>query len=209
MALVGARSIRGLLAATSLIVLLPAAFAQAQDGPCVYTHADGRVVITDRHDDPACPRPAASPEVDYRAPGRLNVTVSTAEMIALAHDAAVRYRVDHRLVESLIEMESAFKPDAVSHAGAMGLMQLMPAVARRYGVHDALDPAQNVDAGVRHLRVLLLRYGGDLEQTLAAYNAGPGAVDRYNGVPPYLETREYIYRVIFRYRQRVAGRALH
>ncbi len=130
-------------------------------------------------------------------------------MVSLAHDASVRHRVDHRLVESLIEMESAFNPNAVSRAGAMGLMQLMPAVARRYGVRDALDPAQNIDAGVRHLRSLLLRYGGNLELTLAAYNAGPGAVDRYDGVPPYQETREYVFRVLFRYRQRVESGPLH
>jgi hypothetical protein len=77
--------------------------------------------------------------------------------------------------------------------------------ARRYG----LDAGQNVDAGVRYLRGLLLRYGGDVEHALAAYNAGPGAVDKYNGVPPYRETRKYVLRVLYRYRQRVEGRPLH
>lgn len=91
----------------------------------------------------------------------------------------------------------------------MGLMQLMPAVARRYGVRDPFDAAQNVAAGVRHLRGLLLRYGGDIERALAAYNAGAGAVDRFNGVPPYPETRQYVLRVLYRYRQRVDGRPLH
>jgi len=178
-------------------------------GPCVYTSADGSVVITDSDDDPNCTKRERRAATTLRAPGRLRVDIAVAEVISLAHIAAVRHRVDHRLVESLIEMESSFDPRAVSHAGAMGLMQLMPAVARRYGVQDPLDAAQNVDAGVRHLRGLLLRYGGDIERALAAYNAGAGAVDRYDGVPPYPETRLYVFRVLYRYRQRVAGHPLH
>jgi soluble lytic murein transglycosylase-like protein len=197
--------LRGLLLVSGA-VLAGSAFAQ-DNAPCVYTAEDGRVVITNRGAHPSCPAAVAEPE--FRAPGRMHVDFTTAEMVSLAHEASVRHRVDHRLVESLIEMESSFNPSAVSRAGAMGLMQLMPAVARRYGVRDALDPAQNIDAGVRHLRNLLLRYGGNLELTLAAYNAGPGAVERYDGVPPYLETREYVFRVLFRYRQRVEGGQLH
>lgn len=177
--------------------------------PCVYAAADGRVVITDSDDDPNCPKRERTAATTFRPPGRLRVDIAVAEVISLAHSAAVRHRVDHRLVESLIEMESSFNARAVSRAGAMGLMQLMPAVARRYGVRDPFDPAQNVDAGVRHLRVLLLRYGGDIERALAAYNAGAGAVDRFNGVPPYPETRQYVLRVLYRYRQRVDGRPLH
>ncbi len=178
--------------------------------PCVYTSAEGSVVITDNPDDPNCPeRERTTKPSTFLAPGRLRVGVEVAEVISMAHSAAVRHRVDHRLVESLIEMESSFDPGAVSHAGAIGLMQLMPAVARRYGVRDPLDAAQNVDAGVRHLRGLLLRYGGDIELALAAYNAGAGAVDRFGGVPPYSETREYVLRVLYRYRQRVEGRPLH
>jgi soluble lytic murein transglycosylase-like protein len=183
----------------------------AQSLPCVYTATDGSVVITDSAEDPNCPatEPKEAASTAFREPGRLRVDTAIAEVISLAHAASVRHRVDHRLVESLIEMESSFNPSAVSRAGAMGLMQLMPAVARRYGVRDALNAAQNVDAGVRHLRGLILRYGGDVELALAAYNAGPGAVDKFNGVPPYRETREYVLRVIYRYRQRVEGRPLH
>jgi soluble lytic murein transglycosylase-like protein len=195
----------------AVLVVGPANVLIAQNLPCVYTTADGSVVITDSADDPNCPATESKdkPAGAFRAPGRLRVDVAIAEVISLAHAASVRHRVDHRLVESLIEMESSFKPGAVSRAGAMGLMQLMPAVARRYGVRDAFDAAQNVDAGVRYLRSLLLRYGGDVELALAAYNAGPGAVDKFNGVPPYRETREYVLRVIYRYRQRVEGRPLH
>ncbi len=131
------------------------------------------------------------------------------DLLALIEQYAVLRDLDPLLVRAVIQVESGYDPPAVSRKGAMGLMQLMPAVARRYGVRDALDPAQNIDAGVRHLRSLLLRYGGDLELTLAAYNAGPGAVDRYDGVPPYQETREYVFRVLFRYRQRVESGPLH
>lgn len=177
--------------------------------PCVYTSANGSIVITDSDDDPNCPERKRVTATTFRAPSRLRVDIEIAEVISLAHSAAVRHRVDHRLVESLIEMESSFNPRAVSRAGAMGLMQLMPAVARRYGVRDPLDAAQNIDAGVRHLRGLLLRYGGDIERALAAYNAGAGAVDRFDGVPPYPETRQYVFRVLYRYRQRVDGRPLH
>jgi soluble lytic murein transglycosylase-like protein len=195
------------------VLVLAAGLAGRVDGqtaaPCVYTADDGSVIITDAADDPNCSKRDRTSTTAFRAPGRLRVDVATAEAISLAHDASVRHRVDHRLVESLIEMESSFNPSAVSHAGAMGLMQLMPAVARRYGVRDPLDAAQNVDAGVRHLRGLLLRYGGNVEKALGAYNAGAGAVDRFNGIPPYPETREYVLRVLYRYRQRVEGRPLH
>ena len=88
-------------------------------------------------------------------------------------------------------------------------MQLMPEVAREYGVETPFDPWQNLDAGVRHLRGLLKKYDGDLERTLAAYNAGEGAVRRYNGIPPYAETQNYVRRVLYRYRQRVEGVRLH
>jgi soluble lytic murein transglycosylase-like protein len=93
-------------------------------------------------------------------------------------------------------VESGFQPDAVSHKGAQGLMQLMPGTARELGVTDALDPAQNLDGGTRYLRMLIAQYGGDLGKALAAYNAGPGAVKRHGGIPPYRETHHYIDKVL-------------
>ena len=107
--------------------------------------------------------------------------------------AAARHGVDPRLVRAVISVESAFQPEARSSKGAMGLMQLMRATSRQYGVSDPFDPAANVDAGVRHLRSLLDRY--DLDLALAAYNAGEQAVTRHGGIPPYPETIGYVRQV--------------
>ncbi len=180
--------------------------AWTQADPCVYRDDNGRVVITDRAADLRCAHLQSRPTL--RRPGGLRVTFHMAEVISMAHSAAERHRVDHRLVESLVEMESGFDASAVSSKGAMGLMQLMPDLARQYGVVDPFDPRQNLDAGVKHLRSLLEKYRTDVSRALAAYNAGEGAVARYGGVPPYRETQDYVRRVLYRYRQRVAGSAL-
>ena len=111
-------------------------------------------------------------------------------------DAADRYGVDPNLVHSVIRVESAFNPSAVSRKGARGLMQLMPRTASALGVRDAFNPAQNIDGGVRHLRSLIDRYGGNLPLALAAYNAGAQAVDWYRGIPPYPETQQYVARIL-------------
>jgi len=112
----------------------------------------------------------------------------------LADAAADRYGLPRKLVRSVIAAESAFQPKAVSPKGAIGLMQLMPATAHSLGA-DPHDPAQNVDAGARHLRNLLEKYNYGLWHALAAYNAGEGAVQKYNGVPPYAETINYVRKI--------------
>jgi Transglycosylase SLT domain len=115
----------------------------------------------------------------------------------LIYETAKRHSLNPKVVAALIRQESAGKPRAVSHKGARGLMQLMPATAHRFGVkkEHLFDPAKNLEAGARYLRWLTDRFPNDLARILAAYNAGEGAVERYGGIPPYRETRDYVRRI--------------
>ena len=113
--------------------------------------------------------------------------------------SAEKHHVDPALVRAVIKTESNWNSTAVSSKGALGLMQLIPGTAQRLGVGNAFDPVQNVDAGTRYLGMLLGRYNGDVNKALAAYNAGPGAVDRFGGVPNYRETRNYVQKVTSTY----------
>jgi soluble lytic murein transglycosylase-like protein len=122
-------------------------------------------------------------------------TVSPQDIDAAIAMSAARHNVDPNLVRAVVKVESNFNPNAVSRKGAMGLMQLMPSTARQLKVGNPFDPEQNVDAGVRHLKQLLESYGGDVKLTLAAYNAGSGAVARSAGIPHYAETRNYVRRI--------------
>jgi soluble lytic murein transglycosylase len=114
----------------------------------------------------------------------------------LIRSASGRHSVDADLVRAVIKAESDFNSHARSQKGAMGLMQLMPETARLHNVMDAYDPTDNVEGGVRHLKMLLERYQGNLELSLAAYNAGSGAVEKHGGIPPFAETKEYVRRVL-------------
>jgi soluble lytic murein transglycosylase len=118
------------------------------------------------------------------------------ELIRLASD---RHSVDADLIRAVIKVESDFDSSARSHKGATGLMQLMPETARLHNVVDLYDPSANIEGGVRHLKLLLGKYQGDLALSLAAYNAGMKAVERHGGVPPFTETREYVRRVLSYY----------
>jgi soluble lytic murein transglycosylase-like protein len=131
------------------------------------------------------PRGVVSVSAEFRLPAD----------IAYEHiiqEAAARYRLDPGLIRAVIRTESAFDALAVSAAGAQGLMQIMPELAAELGVIDAFDPRDNIMGGVRYLRQLLEAHGGDLELALASYNAGPGNVARYHGIPPFPETQRYV-----------------
>jgi soluble lytic murein transglycosylase-like protein len=125
----------------------------------------------------------------------LNRAFTQQDIDAAINQAAAQHHVDPSLVRSVVKVESNFNPNAVSPKGAMGLMQLMPSTARSLNVSNPFDPQQNVDAGVRHLRKLLDSYGGDVRLSLAAYNAGSGAVARSAGVPHFRETQDYVRRI--------------
>lgn len=136
----------------------------------------------------------APPQVDAPLPAWDSRTL----LPTLLQDAAVRTGLPPALVESVARVESNLRPEAVSAKGALGVMQLMPATAKAMAA-DPKDTAQNIDAGARLLRELLLRYDGDVVKALSAYNAGQGAVDRYHGMPPYAETQDYVDKVIRTY----------
>jgi soluble lytic murein transglycosylase-like protein len=161
------------LGGTSFGALVAAALA-SQGGQSA-TDADGIALAQ----SPNAPAPMPSGEIDR-----------------LVSANAATWNVDPSLIKAIIANESGFNANATSNVGAQGLMQLMPGTASGLGVTDAYDPAQNVWGGTRYIKGLLDRFGGNMELAVAAYNAGPGAVEKYNGVPPYAETQNYVQNVL-------------
>jgi soluble lytic murein transglycosylase-like protein len=140
------------------------------------------------------PYPEPEPPAPVVAPIQAEATaVPYSEII---DKVAAEQGVNAKLVKALVQVESAYQPRARSPKGAMGLMQLMPATARQYSVADPYDPAANIEAGIKHLKSLLQRFPKSVALALAAYNAGEGAVTRFNGIPPYAETRNYVSRIL-------------
>ena len=144
------------------------------------------------------PVAVASPDTTFRIPADVP-TSGDPKLDRIIFEAGKKQGIDPRFIHAVIWQESKYKVEARSHAGAQGLMQLMPATAKRFGCHDVDNPAENIAAGTKYLSWLLKRFAGNVELALAGYNAGEGSVDKYDGVPPYSETQNYVKIISKRY----------
>ncbi|MDH5633268.1 MAG: lytic transglycosylase domain-containing protein [Gammaproteobacteria bacterium] len=196
------KTVRKIMVNLGCVVMASLGAMSAQAAIYVYQLPDGSRIITDH----------AVQSKDYKLV-RSSQTVEGVGMVAAnrapqffradpsSYDRVIaqmarRYEVDPALVKAVVHAESAFNPYATSHKGASGLMQLMPGTAEIYGVNNIYDPVQNIRAGVRYLRDLLTQYDDKVHLAVAAYNAGPTAVARYRGIPPFDETQEYVRKVL-------------
>lgn len=162
-----------------------------------YIEVEPNAIVQAEFFEPAAPSIPAE-----KTPVTNNIQPTAAELRQILTTAGAAHRVDADLLAAVVRAESNNRPTAVSRAGAQGLMQLMPGTARELGVQDSFRPSDNVNGGSAYLDTLLTRYHDNMAMALAAYNAGPGAVDRYHGIPPYRETRAYVARVIREFNRR-------
>ncbi|SEQ51639.1 Transglycosylase SLT domain-containing protein [Ectothiorhodospira magna] len=194
------RRIIGIL--SGLVLCLPV--AQGSE-IYIYRDRDGVTLFTDRRDmgpDYTFIRRNGRPTASQVCQG---LTRAAMDQRAMTYMPVIRHHANHHgvdeaMIKAIIMVESCFDPQAVSRVGAEGLMQLMPGTARELGVENAFDPAENIRGGVTYFARMLERFDHDLTLALAAYNAGPGAVERHGGVPPFRETQQYISRVMAQYR---------
>jgi len=210
----GKRSSNPVLLATAILASSGLFFTGSANGQIAKVSGnDGRLLFVNAEPavslklSPRKPRGIFLPaEVSFTGGNRPALDLNRDGAERLVREAAERHRVDPALVRAVIETESNWNAGAISRRGAVGLMQLIPTTAHRFGVSDLYSPQQNVDAGVRYLKALLERYNGNLELALAAYNAGEGAVDRAHGIPRFRETRDYVQRVQSAYFRPGSGR---
>ena len=182
-----------LLTRAALTTVLCAGTASLQaERMSAYADSRGRVVFS--NDPVPVQKPTTSPAA-ADSPSSNSASDTQAYIHGLIEQTAGYHQMDPDLIRAVVEVESNYNPLAVSHRGAMGLMQLIPGTARRFGVANVFDPVQNLDGGTRYLKYLLEMFGGDLELSLAAYNAGENAVARRRSVPPIAETRNYIRKI--------------
>lgn len=194
---------KGLIKSILLLAVLALTPWDAEAQIYTYTDENGVTVYTDRKPDSNRYRVH---NLGCYGTCRKGVDWQRTPLKPRAFDAEIQaasdiFGVDKALVRAIMHAESWFEPEAVSHAGAQGLMQLMPATQQRFGVANPFDPLDNITAGVAYLAWLDEEFGGDLERIIAAYNAGENAVRRHGGIPPYPETREYVRRVNILYRR--------
>jgi soluble lytic murein transglycosylase-like protein len=195
---------RGLMLAGLLLLAAAPSFLQAD----VYKWVDENGVVTFTNIAPPSNQkyqvlkfPCYASDPKCRSLNWKKVPLNTSSYRSEIHGAAQFNAVDESLIRAIIHAESAYQPDAQSPRGAQGLMQLMPATQRKLNISDPFDPAANIDGGTRYLADLLLEFNGDITLAAAAYNAGPAAVHKYGGIPPYDETREYVKRVKILYQR--------
>ncbi|MGH7770134.1 MAG: lytic transglycosylase domain-containing protein [Candidatus Binatia bacterium] len=185
---VNPRNLAALLISFALVACF---FSEAKAGMYQCRNADGTSLFTNSPAQPGCRLLGGA--YTERSPASV---ADPARFDDFIFTSSNRYGVDPALVRAVVKVESDFNEAARSHKGAQGLMQLMPDTARLHNVGNAYDPEENIEGGVRHLRLLLDHYRGDVPLTLAAYNAGIKAVEKHRGIPPYSETKEYVRRVL-------------
>jgi len=202
------------LAFCAVVVVLLETAGQSAAQIATVTDPDGRRLFVNAEPPALVKLGSVKPRTAIYLPGEISfmgrnrpaMNLDRDGVEALVREAAERHHVDPALVRAVMETESHWNPGAMSRKGAIGLMQLIPTTAQRFGVNDAFNARQNVDAGVRYLKMLLERFNGNLDLALAAYNAGEGAVDRAHGIPSYRETRNYVQRVQDAYYRPGSGR---